>query len=107
MLWNMFGHLSINILLYDFPLFSIIWPINTMILMDFLMLSHPCIPGSKLCLARVYITLIQHTAGFNLLAPLFTTFVSIFTCELGLWFFLFLCALLIGYQGYVNTENES
>lgn len=34
--------------------FSCFGPINRMILMDFLMLSHPCIPGNKLYLVMVY-----------------------------------------------------
>lgn len=53
------------------------------------------------------ITLIQCTAGFNLLILLFTIFASIFTCELGLWFSLLFCyrdwALV---PAYANTENE-
>ena len=54
------------------------------------------------------ITLIQYTAGFNLLILLFTIFVSIFTCELGLRFFLFLrCPDWVRYEGYVNTELAS
>lgn len=43
----------IYILTWFSLLSSVLWPINKMILMDFLMLSHPCIPGSKLCLVMV------------------------------------------------------